>query len=629
MFIKKIIKTHKKIKKRYYYYRLCESYRIGGNPRHRTILNLGDLSKLPNKEDHKVLSDRIEEIVRGELPIFKSDNPIVDKLAEDYASILINQRLIDIPCKEGSHRVKEPFSQSDYHTVDVNSLTHKQIREIGAEWLCKQTIEMLGLEEYLGTLGWKRIWIIRAMIYLIAKAVFPASERKTADWLKRNSGLCELYNIHPRKVNRYHLYKVSRMLYKEKGGIESYLSKITGELFSTDDKILIYDLTNSYFEGEKAGSEKARYGRSKEKRKDAKLLSLAMVVDRDGFVRYSRIYEGNIRDSKTLKKTIEEMSSSCQRSNGKRVIVMDAGVATEENLAMLREGYEYVCVSLSKPSVDEQLVVDLESVKLKDKKGNSIFVKWVSVEGSEDSFLYVKSEMKEKKEKGIEDLHCKRYEEGLKEVQEGIGKKGGIKKAERVYERLGRLKERYPSVHRFYDIDIKSKDNIVVELSWKKTFDGREKQGVYFIRTTFKDKDEKTVWDIYNTIRKIEATFRILKSDLKVRPIFHQEDFFSEAHIYGSVLAYTIVNSIRHSLKLQGINGDWSNIIRIMNTQKIVTTSMKVKSGHIIYVKKCSEPEKDVKEIYHFLDYKDRPFWQKKSVLPENEKLNDEMLDTG
>ena len=168
MFIKAITKTVKNTNKRYSYYRLCESYRIGNKVRHRAIVNLGDLSELTGKEDRKLLADRIEEIIRGERPLFELQNKRVEELAHRYAGIIINQKLIDIPLKKAEERAKV---LTDYQSIDINSVTHNKVREIGGEWLCKQAIEQLGLEGYLETLGWKRKWIIRGMIYLIARAV--------------------------------------------------------------------------------------------------------------------------------------------------------------------------------------------------------------------------------------------------------------------------------------------------------------------------------------------------------------------------------------------------------------------------------------------------------------------------
>ncbi len=629
MFIKTIPKVDKKTKKCYHYYRLCESYRVGSKPRHRTILNLGSLEELPNRQDHKILADRIEQIIRGEQPLFPPENETIERLAHYYAQLIIDQQLVDIPSSKSGRKREDLVETSDYQLVNVNGISHERVREIGAEWLCQQALEQLGLESALRSLGWERKWIERAFIYLIARCIYPSSDRETAFWLQQNSGLGELYHLPPGKVNRYHLYEVSKRLYKYKEEIESYLRRRTGELFALEDQIWIYDLTNTYFEGEKRDSEKAHYGRSKEKRNDAKLLSLALVVDRYGFVKYSRIYEGNIRESKTLLNTLEDLRGGEKEGKGegkkegnnkvsKQVIVMDAGIATEDNLALLRhEGYDYVCVPLSKPGKELPEGEEGEEIELSDNKGHHLRVRWVKVEGKEDSFLYVQSERKEEKEKSIEELLSKRYEAGLQAIKEGIEKKGGIKRVEKVYERLGRLKEKYPSVHRLYEVKLHSDKGIVQEISWQKVKEGSKKPGTYFIRTTLPEEEEKTVWEIYNTIREVESSFRTLKTDLRVRPIYHQKDKASEAHIYGAVLAYILVNSVRHQLKARGIHYDWSTIVRIMNSQNIVTSSLPTKSGRVIYLKKCSEPEEEVRKIYQALNYRDRPFWQKKSVLPE------------
>ena len=111
------------------------------------------------------------------------------------------------------------------------------------------------------------------------------------------------------------------------------------------------------------------------------------------------------------------------------------------------------------------------------------------------------------------------------------------------------MKEKYPSVHRLYEVKLKSDKGIVQEISWQKVKEGSKKPGTYFIRTTLPEQEEKTVWEIYNTIREVEASFRTLKTDLRVRPIYHQKDKASEAHIYGAVLAYILVNSVRHQMK--------------------------------------------------------------------------------
>lgn len=629
MFIKKIVIPAKKTGKRYTYYRLCESYRIGGAPRHRNILDLGTLEELPDNKERKLLADFIEQIVyRKSLLIEPLDSEKIKKLAEHFAKIIIHKRLVDVPSAKPSGEKGGPPTQ-DFQQVDVNSLEHSDVREVGAEWLCKQTLERLKLDDYLEQLGWDERWIKIAMMYLIGRTVFPASDLKTEDWIRRNSAVAELFHLDPQRITRHHLYKVSRMLYKEQAEIERYLSVRTSELFDLDDKIVLYDLTNTYFEGQKKNSMKAKFGKSKEKRSDAKLMALALVVNAEGFVKYSRVYEGNMRDHKTLRQTLEDIEKSGGKMDSKKVVVMDAGIATEDNLKMMREeGYDYVCISLSKMK-NYNAVDSEEMVELRDKHDNKIYVQWVEVEGKDDKILYVKSDHKQLKESSMEALFCQRYEEGMAAIAEGIKKKHGTKKRDKVHERIGRLKEKYPSVYRYYKIKVSVRKGIVKKMEWEKVADSKSSNGVYFIRTTLPCKEEKTLWNIYNTIREIESVFRILKTDLKMRPVFHQEDIYSEPHIYSSILAYTIVQSVRYPLKAHGIPSDWSNIVRTMNAQKAITTTMKTKTEKTIWLRKCSEPDADVRQIYYSLGYKDRPFWQKKSVLPKTENPKPENLDTG
>ncbi|MGH2645727.1 MAG: hypothetical protein ACRDE2_17380, partial [Chitinophagaceae bacterium] len=143
------------------------------------------------------------------------------------------------------------------------------------------------------------------------------------------------------------------------------------------------------------------------------------------------------------------------------------------------------------------------------------------------------------------------------------------------------------------------------------------KQGVYFIRTSLKLDNEISICNIYNTLTEVEAGFRTLKTDLSLRPVYHQKDYHTEAHIFLGVLAFGLVNTIRYRLKSKGIHYDWRNIIRIMNTQKIVTTSFKNDQDKIMMMKKCSQPSAEVAAIYQAMNYKPKPFTMKKFVFPQ------------
>ena len=212
-----------------------------------------------------------------------------------------------------------------------------------------------------------------------------------------------------------------------------------------------------------------------------------------------------------------------------------------------------------------------------------------------------------------------RFEQELTQIKEAIGKKGGVKKQEEVWERIGRLKGRYQSIHRYYEIQTEANDKgTVTNMIWKQK-PVENKEGYYLLRTTLDQKDEQVQWTIYNTIREIEATFRVLKTDLDLRPVYHKTDAAAMAHLHLGLLAYWVVNTIRYQLKQKGINNEWRDIVRIMNTQKVVTTTMNNEWDQQIIIRQCSEPTEQVSKIYTVLQYKQKPFTRKKSVVPHTE----------
>jgi len=622
MFIKTIVKTDKNTGKQYNYFRLCESYRIGDKTRHRSILTLGKLDGISTREDKKQLADLIESKTKGDkqLPLFDT-NPKIEKYAAEFSKRIIDDRLIDIELD--SNKSNAEFNKEKEHeTVNINSLRHDDVREIGAEWLCTQTINQLGLKDFLTQrCGFSESSANLSMMHVVSRAVYPASEHKTAQWIKENSAVGNLFDVPLDKVNRFKLYSASNALYKDKVKIEDWLSHKTNELFDIQDKIVFYDLTNTYFEGRKAGNKLAKFGNSKEKRSDAKIVALAAVINAEGFLKYSRIYQGNTGDSTTLEQTINDLSLHTSTTGRKPVVVMDAGIISDDNALMLKEkGYHYICVSRKKLKDYEQVNPESNNTKIHDKKGNPIELKLVTTGDDEDTYMYVHSQQKAVKEQSMSDHFCQRYEEELDKIDAALHKKGGTKKYERVWERIGRLKERYPTANKHYHVEVipDQHQKHAIEIRWKRTgVKPKEGEGIYFIRTSLPESNEKTLWTIYNTLTEIEATFRVLKTDLSLRPVFHKNDENIESHLFLGLLAYQVVATIRYQLKQKGIHHDWKNVVRIMNTQKEVTSLIENKKGDSIILKKCSTPKVEAKEIYDALNFKHNPYFMKKSVVPE------------
>ena len=200
---------------------------------------------------------------------------------------------------------------------------------------------------------------------------------------------------------------------------------------------------------------------------------------------------------------------------------------------------------------------------------------------------------------------------------------------DKVVERVGRAMGRYPSIAKFYEVTYTrstKNTNQMSDLTWHVSVpeDVDHDNGVYFLRTNVAALDEKATWDYYNLIREIECTNRQLKTDLNLRPIFHQKDERSDAHLFFGLLAYWVVNTIRFQLKQSGNNHYWTEITRIMSTQKLVTTEAVNALGEKVQTRICSEPTKQAALIYKVLHYKDRPFRKIKICSTQHESRKNE-----
>lgn len=330
-------------------------------------------------------------------------------------------------------------------------------------------------------------------------------------------------------------------------------------------------------------------------------------------------------DSKSLEQIIDELRINTSDSALRATVVIDAGIASEENLTMLeKKGYDYVCVSRTKVKAVEAKANE-RVIEVETKNKQKITIERVVSEKHTDYFLKVTSPAKKLKEQSMKNAFEQRFEEGLERLKARLPKKHAVKKEDKIQRSIGRLQQKYPSVSKYYSIDVESDSNgIVTSIEYRKNqlnqADGQSEDGVYFLRTNKDVQEETIVWAIYNLIREIESTFRCLKTDLDLRPIYHKTDEASVAHLHLGVLAYTVVNTIRQKLKPKGIKHSWTEIRRIANTQKMVTTRGQNMADQIIEVRKSSVPKPDFQNILDNLGYKKYPF-VKKSVVHKIEHL--------
>jgi len=600
------------------YFRLAECYRNANDrPCQRTLLHIGFLTL--NGEQRSKIQRQLNARAEGKGELFFEEDPLVREQAERLWRELIEKKRIDSP---------EIAREKKKKLLDVDTLAHKDVREIGTEWMCYQAAEQLKIREFLQSLRWSEEQIQLALTQIICRAVYPGSELKTAQRIQSGSGICEITGFPREQITKDRLYKSALSLWNVKDKLERHLSRRTNELFDVQDKIILYDLTNTYFEGRKEESAWAQFGRSKEKRSDCKLIVLALVINMEGFIKYSNVFEGNKSDCKTIPDIVENLRIQTSEQAPRAVVVVDAGIATEENLALIEsKGYDYVCVSRTGHGGFQEIEgASPQTVMTKDKC--ELTVQRVKSDKHKDCFMRVKSPGKALKERSMKDSFESRFEQGLEKLKARLPKKHTRKKLTVINQSIGRLKQRYPSVAKYYDIDVKGNEKgIAIELNYQKNTErhalSKQLSGVYFIRTNLPVEEEQTLWDIYNTIREIESSFRTLKTDLELRPVYHKSDEGTLAHLHLALLAYRIVNTIRYQLKGKGVKHNWKELVRRTMTQKVIRAYGQNQLDETVCVRRCSDPDAEASILYAALNYKFYPFVRRKFVVHKSVLKNE------
>ena len=547
-------------------------------------------------------------------------NEFVRSKAEEFWTAMVKNGSID-----AVKSAKEESRKKAERLVDVNTVKHTDARDVGAEWICLQTIRELEIDRFLERQGWNEIQINTTLAHLITRTVYTPSELKSIRIMNENSAVCELVSGNQEWHPGYHdIYKVAPNLYGLKDKLETHLCRKTDDLFNLTNRIVLFDLTNFYFEGRKERSVKAQYGRSKEKRNDCKLLVMALCVNAEGFIRYSSILAGNTADPDSLPDMIDTLSQKTRTPSDperKVLVCLDAGIATEDNLRKIKEkGYNYLCVSRTRLT-DYEISEDCQSVKVLDTRKQEITLRQVKHEADGDYYLEINSPAKAVKESSMNRQWRERFEQELTKARDALGRKGGKKTYEKVIERVGRAIQKYPSIAKYYVIDYlrdeKNPKNMA-DIQWRIAVPENvdRQSGIYFLRTNVESLDEKSTWDYYNLIREIECTNRQLKTDLNLRPIYHKKDDCSDAHLFLGLLSYWIVNAIRYKLKQTGENCFWTEIVRRMSTQKAITTEGVNALGEKVSLRLCSEPSKAAEDIYERLKYRKMPF--RKIQIPKS-----------
>jgi len=590
MFIRKVFHTDTKNKTVYHTFKLIESVRTERGPRQRMVLNLGADFSVP-EEEWKDLANRIEQIATGQdsLVPYPAD---IEELAVVYAKRIISFR--------GKEKEKE---SPDYQKVDVDTMDHHDVRSVGGEHVVYEAMKKLGLPDLLDSLGFNRPARDAALGVIAAKLINPSSERATHLWLQNTSAMDDLLEADFTTLSQDRVYKAADMLRKNKKKIEDHLRSKEASLFDLTERIILYDLTNTFFEGSGKYNDKARFGKSKEKRSDCLLVSMGLVLDADGFPKRTEIFPGNISEPGTLEKMIASLAAPGQRP----LVVVDAGIATDRNIAWLKEHHDYIVVSRRK-KIDGLPPM----VAVREDARRSIHAGIIRTD--DEAILLCHSTDKEKKETGITHRFEKRFEEELAKVHHGLSKKHATKRYEKVIEKIGRLKERYKRIARRYEITVTKENNLATSVTWQRNTADRH-LGMYMLRSNRLDFTEQEFFDIFSMLTDIEDAFRSMKSELGLRPVYHQKEHRTDGHLFLTVVAYHIIQTIRYTLKGKGINERWSTIREALSTHVRITTTMKREDGRVIHIRKSSRPESSHTMIYDALHLPHNPGKTIKTIL--------------
>jgi len=593
----------------YFTYRLVRSERHGQKVRAVTVMNLGRHFPVP-QEHWPAFCARLEELSIGQVALLPMDlTANVEAAAQRYGALLLARRG---ERQAAPAEAPEAAVATDVQSVDIDSLELTRPRSVGVEQGALWAMQAAGFIELLIGLGLSGP--LRSLILgvIIGRMAHPASERATRRWLEQRSGLGELLGVDFEAMAENALYRASDALMRHRSTIEDALFKRVNDLFGLEATVTLYDLTNTYFEGEAAVNPKAQHGPSKEKRTDCPLVTLGLVLDGSGFVRRSECFDGNAAEGKTL----EGMLRSLGAPSG-ALVVMDRGLAAEENLAWLREeGYRYLVVSRERErQFDSQAAIEIETAG-----GGPIQLQLVRDEVGGEVRLHCYSAGRAEKENAITRRFADRFEAGLQKIADNLAKPRGEKRLAKLNERLGRLKEKCRGAGQHYTIELvpDADGKKATALHFKKQpIEGSRltHPGVYCLRSNETTWDAEKLWRTFTMLTDLEAVFRSLKSELGLRPVFHHQENRVDGHLFITVLAYQFVQVIRRHLKERGITDRWNTLREILGNQYRITATFKRTDGRTLHVRKATRAEPEALAIYQALNLNPMPGGIVKTII--------------
>lgn len=613
MFVRRTTTRSRRDGEAYFTHRLVRTERVGGRVKQVTLLNLGrhfDLERSLWPEFCARLSELIAP--QGLLEPIASTSA-VEASAQRYAaqlrprdqpapSVAARTPLAQRPISTPSVMAESVDAVSPWQNVDTDSLECLDLRTVGVEALALHALDGLGLVDHLRARGLDRVSLAAAVGQIVARMAHPASERATHRWLQQDSALGELYGYDYQKMSLQRLYRVADRLLPLQDKLESALYSRLDASLGLNSQIALYDLTNTYFEGLAGSNPSACRGHSKEKRSDAPLLTLALVLDGEGFVRRSQVFAGNVNERSTLATMLNELKVAAGS-----LVILDRGIVTTANLDWLKANdYRYLVMSPKRCRLDrpQMLTTAAEAT-----------IQWQRLPDEDDGDIRLAchSPARAEKEAAMTALARRRLEAALDQIHAGLSKPRTHKQPKRLWQRIGRLKQRYSAVAKHYTIELEPDPddaNTIIALRYSYAPDPTSKAalpGHYILRSNATELAPETLWRTYIQLTDVEAAFRSLKSELGLRPIYHRIERRCQAHLWISVLAYQCVQWLRRQLKAAGINASWHQLRKTLQRHQRVTVSFNTADGGTLHVRKSATPSAAVIAIYDALNLPHKP----------------------
>lgn len=633
MYIRRTHTNNSATGERYYTYRLIESRRIAGKPRQITLLNLGKHFAV-DQDLWPAVCVRVGELINHQTPLFYLELPAAVELeaqriaaqlvakqattrSEPFCSKVESTQCQTSPDTADGTDSKEPIpaeahATADIQSVDVDSLELIRPRSVGVECLGLWAMQQLDFTTLLQEVGLNGTQRSAAIGSIIARMAAPDSERASHGWLGSKSALGELLDVDYEAMSLQSLYRAADVLWKHHAVIEQRLFARVTDLFSLSTTVTLYDLTNTYFEGTASENSKAQHGHSKEKRRDCPLVTLGIVLDGSGFVRSSQTFAGNVAEAGTLETMLKGLDAPLGA-----LVVMDAGIATEDNITWLREhGYRYLVVSR-----ERHRQFDLaQSIGLTTASGDTVQCQKVLSEDEQEVRLYCHSPGREQKEQAMTQRFSTRFETALNKLAEGLQRAKTEKRIDKLWQRIGRLQAQHHGIGQHYRIELQADEQgeKAIGLTWERQPVAGTMvthPGVYCLRSNETEWDAEKLWRTYIMLTDLEAVFRSLKSELGLRPVYHHKESRVDGHLFITVLAYQFVQVIRRQLHEKAIPLSWRNIREIMSGQCRVTASFRRADGGATHIRKATRAETEQLAIYHALNINPAPGGVCKTII--------------